>query len=76
MAELRIAKLPDRTPVKLTIAILPELNDALAHYATIYSETYGQAAPVVDLIPAMLAVFLDSDRGFQRSLAGKAKRSG
>ena len=76
MAELRIAKLPDRTPVKLTIAILPELNDALAHYATIYSETYGQPAPVVDLIPAMLAVFLDSDRGFQRCLASKTKRSG
>ena len=76
MAELRIAKLPDRTPVKLTIAILPELNDSLAHYATIYSETYGQAAAVVGLIPAMLAVFLDTDRGFQRSLAGKAKQSG
>lgn len=75
MGELHIAKLPDRTPVKLTIAILPELNDALAHYATIYSETYGQTAPVVDLIPAMLAVFLDSDRGFQHSLANKAKRS-
>jgi hypothetical protein len=74
MAELRIAKLPDRTPVKLTIAILPELNDALAHYATIYSETYGQSDPVVDLIPYMLTAFLESDRGFQRSLAGKAKR--
>jgi hypothetical protein len=75
MAELRIAKLRDRTPVKLTIAILPELNDALAHYATIYSETYGQAAPVVDLIPAMLTTFLESDRGFQRSVASKSKRS-
>jgi hypothetical protein len=74
MAELRIAKLPDRNPVKLSIAILPELNDALAHYATIYSETYGQAAPAVDLIPAMLAAFLESDRGFQRSVANKSKR--
>lgn len=74
MAELRIAKLPDRTPVKLTIAILPELNDALAHYATIYSETYEQSDPVVDLIPYMLTAFLESDRGFQRSLANKSKR--
>lgn len=74
MADLRIAKLPDRTPVKLTIAILPELNDALTHYASVYAETYGQADTVVDLIPAMLAAFLDSDRGFQRSLLGKAKR--
>jgi hypothetical protein len=75
MAELRIAKLPDRTPVKITIAVLPELNDALAHYAKIYSETYGQSDPVVDLIPSMLTAFLDSDRGFQRSLANKAKGS-
>ena len=74
MAELRIAKLPDRTPVKLTIAILPELNDALAHYATIYSETYEQSDPVVDLIPYMLTAFLESDRGFQRSLTNKSKR--
>ncbi len=75
MIELRIAKLPDRTPVKITIAILPELNDALAQYASIYAETYAQANTVVDLIPAMLAAFLEGDRGFQRSLAGKAKRN-
>jgi hypothetical protein len=76
MAELRISKLPDRTPIKLTIAILPELNNALTHYATIYAETYGQADPVVELIPSMLTSFLESDRGFQRSLASKPKRSG
>lgn len=74
MAELRIAKLPDRNPVKLSIAILPELNDALVHYATIYSQTYGQSDPVVDLIPYMLTAFLESDRGFQRSLTNKSKR--
>jgi hypothetical protein len=74
MAELRIAKLPDRTPVKLTIAILPELNDALQEYAKLYAEAYGQSDTVVDLIPSMLTAFLESDRGFQRSLAGKTKR--
>jgi hypothetical protein len=40
-----------------------------------YAETYGQADAMVDLVPAMLAAFLESDRSFQRSLNDKAKRS-
>ncbi len=36
MVELRIAKLPDRNPVKITIAVLPELHDALHDYAKLY----------------------------------------
>jgi hypothetical protein len=32
MAELKLAKLPDRTPVKLTISVSPELNRALVDY--------------------------------------------
>jgi hypothetical protein len=76
MVELRIAKLPDRTPIKLTISVMPDLHDALQDYAKLYAETYGQADTMVDLIPAMLASFLDSDRGFQRSLSNKAKRNG
>jgi hypothetical protein len=75
MADLRIAKLPDRNPVKLTIAVMPDLHDALQDYAKLYAETYGQADAMVDLVPAMLAAFLESDRSFQRSLNDKAKRS-
>ena len=66
MAGLRLAKLPDRTPVKLTISVSPELNQALVDYAELYRETYGQAEPVQDLIPAMLASFLEGDRAFVR----------
>lgn len=66
MADLRLAKLPDRTPVKLTILVSPDLNRALADYAAAYEAAYGQAEAVTDLIPAMLASFLDSDRGFAR----------
>lgn len=76
MAELRIAKLPDRTPIKLTISVLPDLHDALQDYAKLYAETYGQADAMVNLIPAMLAAFLSGDREFQRSIASKAKRAG
>jgi len=69
MPELKLAKLPDRTPIKLTISILPDLNQALVDYAALYAETYGRAEPMADLIPAMLAAFLESDRGFARSRA-------
>jgi hypothetical protein len=67
MADLKLAKLPDRTPVKLAITITPELQNALRDYAAIYAQTYGTEEPVVELIPAMLAAFLESDRSFIRA---------
>lgn len=66
MADLKLAKLPDRTPVKLTITVTPELHRALADYSALYAETYGDEAPIIELIPAMLASFLESDREFAR----------
>ena len=73
MAELRLAKLPDRNPVKLTVSIAPDLNQALADYAAMYREAYGQAEPVRDLVPAMLASFLESDREFARRRKVRAR---
>jgi hypothetical protein len=67
MADLKLAKLPDRTPVKLTIHLAPDLRQALGDYAEMYAERYGAAEPVQELIPAMLASFLESDRGFAAS---------
>lgn len=67
MAELKLAKLPDRTPVKLAITITPDLQNALRDYAAIYAQTYGTEEPVIELIPAMLAAFLESDRNFVRA---------
>jgi hypothetical protein len=72
MAGLRLGKLPDRTPVKITISISPDLNEALARYASLYEETYGQAEPVQDLIPAMLASFLEGDKAFARRRRGQS----
>lgn len=63
-ANLKLARLPDRTPVKVTILISPDLHQALGTYAELYAETYGAAEPVQELIPAMLANFLESDRAF------------
>lgn len=67
MADLKLAKLPDRTPVKLTITVTPELHQALSDYAAIYNESYGQAEPLAELVPHMLAAFLASDRGFAKA---------
>lgn len=63
---LRLARLPDRTPVKITISASPELKEALSDYARFYEEDYGTAEPLGELIPAMLASFLASDRAFIR----------
>ncbi len=71
MAELRLPRLPDRTPVKITISVSPDLNSALRDYADLYRQTYGEAEPVQELIPAMLASFLDSDRVFARRGRGQ-----
>ena len=67
MPELKLAKLPDRTPVKLTITITPDLHQMLQRYAALYAEAYGHQEPVAELVPAMLATFLESDRTFARS---------
>ena len=71
MTAIKLGRLPDRTPVKIIIFVSPELNRALGDYASAYEAAYGQAAPVVDLIPAMLAAFLESDREFARARKSK-----
>lgn len=67
MTELKLGRLPDRTPVKLTITISPDLRRALDQYARLYASVYGEEEPVAELIPAMLTSFLESDRGFLRA---------
>ena len=69
--ELKLAKLPDRTPVKITVALSPELNKALQNYACVYKETYGEEESVPELIPFILEDYLKSDRSFSKSLRSK-----
>lgn len=66
MTHLKLAKLPDRTPVKLAISVTPDLHARLQEYAAAYAEIYQVDEPLTELIPAMLASFLDSDRVFNR----------
>jgi hypothetical protein len=73
--ELKLAKLPDRTPVKITVAVSPELNKALQTYASAYKATYGEEESVPELIPFILEDYLRSDRTFSKALRGKAGQS-
>lgn len=70
MVELKLGKLPDRTPVKITFTAPPDLARALQVYAELYRESYGEAESVSELIPYMLQSFLDSDRGFAKGRKG------
>lgn len=74
MPDLKLGKLPDRTPVKLSITITPDLQSALQDYAVVYAEAYGVEEPVAELIPAMLETFLGSDRNFVRVRGASRRR--
>jgi hypothetical protein len=64
---MKLPKLPDRTPVKLTTTLMPHLAARLRDYADFYAETYGTREEVADLVPFMLEVFLDGDADFRRA---------
>ena len=71
---MKLSKLPDRTPIKLSTTLTPTLAARLRDYAEFYAETYGTREEVADLIPFILEAFLDSDSEFKRaSRAGGAK---
>ncbi|NGO54923.1 DUF2274 domain-containing protein [Allomesorhizobium camelthorni] len=71
MANLKLGKLPDRSPAKITITVSAELNRELHDYASLYRQIYGESESIAELIPFMLEAFLGSDRAF-----AKAKRDG
>ena len=73
MADLKLPRLPDRTPVKLAISVLPDLHRALTDYAAMYAEAYGREETIGELIPAMLAAFLESDRTFVSARKGSGR---
>jgi hypothetical protein len=66
MTDLKLAKLPDRTPVKLPLVLPPQLAADLNAYADLYRERYGSDEPLSELVPAMLAAFIESDKQFKR----------
>ncbi len=75
MAGLRLSALPDRTTVKITVNLSPDLNQTLADYAAAYEAAYGKRESVANLIPYMLASFLESDREFGRIRKARSAKS-
>jgi len=69
VTQIKLPRLPDRNPVKLTIQLSPQLLAHLNSYAALYVEAYGQEESLSDLIPAMLAAFLETDRAFAKARA-------
>jgi len=64
---LRIGKLPDLTPVKMTVSLDREVHELLKDYARIYGESYDEAVKPADLVPFMVSGFLATDNGFKRA---------
>jgi hypothetical protein len=73
MAGIKLSKLAETIPVKLSITVSPDLQSALTDYTALYGQTYGVTAATSELIPSMLASFLGSDREFQRVRSTMAK---
>lgn len=65
--KLRIGRLPDLTPVKLTLTLDPDTYSCLEDYAAIYAESYGKKVKPGELVPTMITGFLNSDMGFRRA---------
>ncbi len=74
MPDLKLAKLPDRTPVKLSISISPDLHAALRDYAETYRDAYGTGESIPELIPYMLSAFINGDILFKK--ARRERRQG
>lgn len=64
---LKLGPIPDRNPVKLNIALPPDVHEALGDYAKVYRREYGADAPIGDLAALMIERFLTGDSAFKRA---------
>lgn len=64
---MKLNRLPDRNPVKLSISFAPEDHADLALYAELYAQTYGEDAAPADLVPFIVRAFLAGDAAFKRA---------
>src|SRR3569833_1619333 len=67
MPDLKLGKLPDRVPVKMTFTAPPDLALVFCEYAAVYRAAYGEAESEEELIPFMLTSFLEGVRGFAKA---------
>lgn len=66
-ATLKLGPIPDRTPVKLSLSLAPDIHDALADYAALHAKEFGRTAPLAVLASLMIEQFLEGDANFKRA---------
>ncbi|MCH4091905.1 MULTISPECIES: DUF2274 domain-containing protein [Acetobacter] len=66
MTELKITEIPDEKPVKMTVALPPDIHRDLLAYAALFSGNDGAMDPA-RLVAPMLRQFMMSDKGFARA---------
>ncbi len=67
MTGLKIRKIPDRTPVKITLALPPDVHADLLRYAEIYRHEHGSEETPLLLAAHMIAIFMQCDSGFRKA---------
>ncbi|AOR76366.1 DUF2274 domain-containing protein [Novosphingobium resinovorum] len=68
MTTIKLPQLPDRTPIRLAVTVMPDLHQLLNDYAAHYAAVYGREVSVAEMVPAILSSYLESDRAFLSSL--------
>ncbi|WP_029606274.1 DUF2274 domain-containing protein [Kozakia baliensis] len=66
MTELKIREIPDEKPVRMTVALPPDIHRDLLAYAALLSGNDGAMDPA-RLVAPMLRQFMMSDKGFARA---------
>lgn len=64
---LKIGIVSERKPVKRTVLLAPEVNDALEDYAVIHARQHSQEISAANLAALMIEQFLNSDVAFKRA---------
>jgi hypothetical protein len=72
--KLRLGPLPRAELVRMTVNLPMSVKADLDRYAEVYRRTYGQTAIAADLIPDMIAAFMERDRAFRKARQAASSR--
>lgn len=64
MSKLKLGRIPDDKPVKLTVELPAQVNRDLTAYAEVLGRETGQTIEPAKLVAPMLARFMSTDRAF------------
>jgi hypothetical protein len=75
---IKLRKLPDRVPVKVSLSLSPELHQSVLDYAEMYRKTYGEqeCEPVTEILPYIIQDYLDNDKAFAKARRTKPETVG